>query len=177
MASLLPRTVRRAVAAAILTVCGHLLPQAADAASCARRATAKTDILGVMNDLFAALRTDSKQRFEQVTAPGLYAYDNGMRLTGPAMLELIKKGHAAGKQWVWSVTDPEVHVSCNLAWITYVNLGSVGDASGSHPQTWLESAILEYSHGRWRIRFVHSTRVPNKTWRTAKHLLVAPPLI
>jgi hypothetical protein len=48
----------------------------------------------------------------------------------------------------------------DLAWITYVNRGSVGDAAGVTPVTWLESAVLRHDGRRWRIRFFHSTRVP-----------------
>jgi hypothetical protein len=143
----------------MLIVCGNPLSQAVAAASaCAPVATAKTDIVGVMDDMITAFRTDNQERFQQVTAPDFYAYDGGMRFTGPALLDLIKQGHASGKRWMWSVTVPEVHVTCNLAWITYVNQGSVEDTSGRQALTWLESAILEYSNTRWRIRFLHSTR-------------------
>ena len=165
MSSSLTRTVRPGITAGILilTVCGGLLSQAAAAAPCAPAATAKADILGVMDDLFAALRADDQERFQKITAPDFYAYDGGMRLAGSALMDVIKKGHASGMRWEWSVTDPEVHVTCNLAWITYVNQGSVETSSGRQAQTWLESAILEYSGARWRIRFAHSTRVPKQS--------------
>jgi hypothetical protein len=122
-----------------------------------------------MDDMFAALRTDNQERLQQLTSPDFYAYDGGMRFTGPAMIDFIKQGHASGKRWVWSITDPEVHVTCNLAWITYVNQGSVEDASGRQALTWLESAIMEYSNARWHIRFIHSTRAPKPTssWKPA----------
>jgi hypothetical protein len=63
------------------------------------------------------------------------------------------------------VIEPQVHVSCNLAWITYVNKGAVQDSSGRQDVTWLESAILEsaildYVNGHWLIHFFHSTRAP-----------------
>jgi hypothetical protein len=156
---LFARAVRPEIAAGVLMVCGGLLPHAATAVSaCAPAATAKADILGVMDDLFMAFRTDSPERLQQVTTPDFYAYDGGMRLTGPALMDVIMKGHASGKRWMWSVTDPDVHVACNLAWIAYVNQGSLEDTSGRQALTWLESAILEYSNARWRIRFLHSTR-------------------
>jgi hypothetical protein len=79
------------------------------------------------------------------------------------MIDFIKQGHASGKRWVWSTTDPEVHVACNLSWIAYVNQGSVEDTSGRQALTWLESAILEYSNARWHFRFVHSTGAPKPT--------------
>jgi len=113
-----------------------------------------------MQDMFAALRAEDLNRFQKIAAPNFYVYDGGARFTGPALVDLIKSGHASGKRYDWSVTEPEVHVACNLAWITYVNQGSVEDASGRQAVTWLESAVLEYANTRWRIRFAHSTRVP-----------------
>jgi hypothetical protein len=147
-----------------LGVSATLLPPTATAASvCAPASSASTAVVGVVSDMFEALRTDSLDRLRQVTSAGFYAYDGGMRFTAPAMIDFIKKGHASGKRWVWSITDPEVHVACNLAWMTYVNQGAVEDASGRQPLTWLESAVLEYSDGRWQIQFVHSTRAAKPT--------------
>jgi hypothetical protein len=149
----------------MLIVFGNSLPQTASAASrCAPAATAQSDVVGVMRNMFAAMRVDDLKRFQEIAAPDLYAYDGGKRFNGPASLvDLIKSLHASGKRYEWSVTEPEVHVACNLAWITYVNQGSVEDASGRQAVTWLESAVLEYSNARWRIRFIHSTRAPKAT--------------
>jgi ketosteroid isomerase-like protein len=113
-----------------------------------------------MQDLFAALRAHDLQRFQEITGPDFYAYDAGLRFTGPAFMELLDKAQASGKHHEWSVTNPEVHVACNLAWITYVNQGAVEDSSGRQAVTWLESGILGYANGQWRIRFAHSTRAP-----------------
>jgi hypothetical protein len=48
----------------------------------------------------------------------------------------------------------------DVAWITYVNEGSVKDASATKNVTWLESAFLRKENQNWRIEFFHSTRVP-----------------
>jgi len=71
-------------------------------------------------------------------------------------MAFIKSQHAAGK----NVTEPDVHISGNTAWIAYVNKGSITDASGTTNQKWLESAFLEKQAGNWKIIFMHSTRVP-----------------
>jgi hypothetical protein len=96
-----------------------------------------------------------------ITTPDFYAYDGGKRFTAQTLMELIKKLHAAGKHYEWNVMDPEVHIACNLAWVTYVNQGSIEDAAGHQDMTWLESVRLEYANGQWRARFFHSTRVPS----------------
>jgi hypothetical protein len=113
--------------------------------------------------MFAAMRADDLKRFQEITAPNFYAYDAGIRFTGPALMDFIKSAHASGKRYDWSVTQPEVHVACNLALITYVNQGYVEDGSGRQAVTWLESAVLEYASARWRIRFIHSTRAAKAT--------------
>jgi ketosteroid isomerase-like protein len=58
----------------------------------------------------------------------------------------------------WNVTQPEVHVAGNVAWITYINKGSVKRPEGTVQVTWLESMMLEKKGGKWRIHFVHSTK-------------------
>jgi hypothetical protein len=35
---------------------------------------------------------------------------------GEAMMGLIKALHAAGKRYEWSVTEPDVHISGDIAW-------------------------------------------------------------
>jgi hypothetical protein len=75
-------------------------------------------------------------------------------------MNLIKAAHDAGKRYEWKVTEPEVHLLCNDAWITYVNRGSLQDESGTKNLSWLESAFLHKEAGVWKIQFFHSTRVP-----------------
>jgi hypothetical protein len=77
-------------------------------------------------------------------------------------MALIKQLHAAGKRYEWNVTQPDVHISGNTAWIAYVNQGSLSDASSTMDQTWLESAFLQKQEGVWKIVFMHSTRVPKR---------------
>jgi hypothetical protein len=164
MTSLPARSVRTGIVVGTLMVFGISLPQAASAASrCAPVTTAQSDVVGVMQKFFAAMRADDLKRFQEIAVPNFYAYDGGKRFTGPALVDFIKGAHANGKRYEWSVTEPEVHVACNLAWITYVNQGYVEDASGRQALTWLESAVLEYAGASWRIRFIHSTRAPKAT--------------
>jgi hypothetical protein len=87
-------------------------------------------------------------------------FDGGARFSADAILALIKAQYAAGKRFEWNVTQPDIHISGNTAWIAYVNDGSIADASGRVSQQWLESGFLEKQGGVWKIRFMHSTRVP-----------------
>jgi len=83
-------------------------------------------------------------------------------MSGDELMGFVMDGHAAGKVYVWKVTQPQVHVDGETAWITCVNLGSLQDETGKKGLSWLESAVLRRSSGVWRIHFFHSTRVPSE---------------
>ena len=84
----------------------------------------------------------------------------GARLDGDAIMTLMKAQHAKGRGYEWNVTEPDVHVIGDTAWIAYVNKGAVKDVSGTKAESWLESAFLEKRGEVWKIVFMHSTRVP-----------------
>src|ERR1700704_2969348 len=88
-------------------------------------------------------RADDVAKFDSVIAPEFYIYDGGVRFNGDAVMAVIKALHAAGKRYEWNVTEPDVHISGDTAWIAYVNEGSITDASGTVKQKWLESAFLQ----------------------------------
>jgi ketosteroid isomerase-like protein len=117
-------------------------------------------IVDTVNTIFIAARADDAAKFDTVLAPGFYIFDGGKRFDGDAVMTFIKALHAAGKRYDWNVTEPDVHISGNSAWIAYVNQGSITDASGTTKQSWLESAFLQKEKGVWKIVFMHSTRVP-----------------
>jgi len=126
-----------------------------------KRLTAdQTQIVNTVSTIFTAARMDDVAKFDSVIASDFYIYDGGVRFNGDAVMALIKALHAAGKRYEWNVTEPDVHISGNTAWIAYVNKGSITDASGTVSQKWLESAFLQKQSGIWKIVFMHSTRVP-----------------
>jgi ketosteroid isomerase-like protein len=120
----------------------------------------QTQIVDTVSTIFTAARTDDVAKFDSVIASDFYIYDGGARFNGDAVMNVIKALHAKGKRFEWNVTEPDVHISGTMAWIAYVNKGSITDASGTVNQNWLESAFLRKQAGSWKIVFMHSTRVP-----------------
>ncbi|MFN2604422.1 MAG: DUF4440 domain-containing protein, partial [Gemmatimonadaceae bacterium] len=112
----------------------------------------EAQVTEAIRSFFAAATADDLDRLHAVTAPNFYAFDAGGRFTRDALMDLIKAAHAAGKVYVWTVNEPEVHISGDVAWITYVNRGSIKDASGTKDLSWLESAVLRKEKGDWRIQ-------------------------
>jgi ketosteroid isomerase-like protein len=121
-------------------------------------AASKTEVTETVRSMFAALAANDAEKFRAALTPDFYAFDVGKRFTGDALLELIKTAQAAGTVYVWTVNDADVHISGDIAWIAYINRGSIKDASGTENVTWLESAVLQRDKGTWRVRFLHSTR-------------------
>jgi ketosteroid isomerase-like protein len=126
--------------------------------STAAPAAEEIRVVDTVKAVFAAAVADDLGKFHAVTTKDFYAYDNGMRFDGDALMQAIQKQHAAGYVYEWNVTQPEVHVAGNVAWITYINKGSVKRPEGTVQVTWLESMMLEKKGGKWRIHFVHSTK-------------------
>ena len=111
-----------------------------------------------MRDMYAALMVDDEARLQSILMPDFYSYDGGKAFDGPGLGNLVKDAHKAGKTFVWTVAEPKVQLHCDWAWIAYVNRGSIADASAPKPVTWLETAVLRYDAGRWRIALFHSSR-------------------
>ena len=123
----------------------------------------QTQIADTVSTIFIAARADDVAKFDSVIASDFYIFDGGARFNGNSIMSLIKAQHVAGKRYEWNVTEPDVHISGDTAWIAYINKGSITDASGTINQNWLESAFLQKQAGVWKIVFMHSTRVPMTT--------------
>ena len=122
--------------------------------------TDQMQIVSTVSMIFTAARSDDVAMFNSLIASDFYIYDGGVRFNGDAIMAFIKAQHDAGKRYEWNVTEPDVHINGNTAWISYVNRGSITDASGTMKQQWLESAFLQKQGDMWKIVFMHSTRVP-----------------
>ena len=123
-------------------------------------ASRDAQVTEVVRSMFTALAAEDIPKLRAVIAPDFYAFEAGGRITGDALIDLMKKAHAAGKVYTWTVNEPEVHIDGSTAWVTYVNRGSIKDGAETKNVSWLESVILRKEKDSWRIQFLHSTRVP-----------------
>src|SRR4051794_34007492 len=140
-----------------------LLTSTIGAAASVQSTASSTDEIQVtetVRSMFAALSAEDIPKLRSLIAPNFYAFEAGGRITGDALIDLMKKAHAAGKVYVWTINEPEVHIDGSMAWVTYINRGSIKDASETKNVSWLESAVLRKEKDNWRIQFLHSTRVP-----------------
>jgi ketosteroid isomerase-like protein len=124
--------------------------------------TQEQEVINTVSTVFTAAATDDTAKFDSIIAPGFYLFDGGLRFSGDSIMAFIKAQQAAGRHYEWKLTEPDVHISGDSAWVAYVNKGSITDASGPMQVKWLESAFLQKEAGNWKIVFMHSTRVPQK---------------
>jgi hypothetical protein len=152
------------IAAALLSLA--LLPSNLSAQTCNTTDADRTAVADTLRTFYAAAAVDDFAKIHTVTAPTFYAFDNGQQFPSvDALLNLVKSYQDHGAKFVWNLTNPEVTLHCNDAWITYLNDGSVQlpNTTAPTPTQWLESAVLERQNGSWKILFFHSTRVPPLT--------------
>jgi len=145
-------------------LCVGLVPAAkAQSAGCPVSKTDEAAVVDTVRTMYAAATVDDMAKLHAVFAPGAYMFDGGVRYDSvDALMQLIHDYRAKGAKFVWNVTQPDVHVHCNEAWVAFVNDGSIAmpGAAAATPQKWLESANMEKRDGVWKIVFFESTRVP-----------------
>jgi ketosteroid isomerase-like protein len=152
----------------VFTLILSLAAHAAIPASAAKTSVQATqpaganEVADTLRAMYAAAQRDDLDAFHAVVTPGFYAFDTGQRFDGDALMRLIIDLHGKGAKAVWTVTEPDVHISGDHAWIAYTNVGSLqmSPTAPVVPMKWLESAVLERQSGRWKIAFFHSTSVP-----------------
>jgi hypothetical protein len=128
------------------------------APACAPPGAAK-DVDGAVRGWFAAFAREDYAAGYALQTPGFYAYDSGKRFNGTELGDLLRTAKAAGTRVEWNLHDMDVHVACDQAWAAWINTGAGGKAGAMQPVTWLESMVLRYADGRWRVEFLHSDRV------------------
>jgi len=117
-------------------------------------------VIDAIRQMYAAAKVDDLSAFHAVTLPSFYSFEGGKRVSGDELMAMMKAFHAAGRKYTWNVTSPSVNINGTHAWITYINRGTMTDASGTTNLTWVESANLVKDGDTWKIDFFHSTRSP-----------------
>ncbi len=135
------------------------LAASAAAASAAPCAPAGADPVDAVRRMYAAATAGDRARTIAAFTPDGYLFDGGARFTPEGITDLILKVEASGVSPRWTIEGPDSHTACDLAWATWTNRGTFTSAKGAEPRVWLESAVLVWSDGVWKIRFFQSTPV------------------
>lgn len=138
-----------------LSGCAHI-----DQQTCPDSPAELAKIDGTVRSFFHGLRKEDADAFKRLTTSSFYSFDVGKRFVGTELMGVVRDAHARGVQLNWKVGQIDTHLSCNMAWAAWENVGSAGVPPRVEPVRWLESAVLVRQDGEWKIDFFHSTRAP-----------------
>ena len=133
------------------------MPVCAWAAPCAP-ATAPRPIETV-RAFYAAAMAGDKAALNGTFGQDFHAIDGGRPYTAAefgGLLDYLKANHLT---MTWTVNAPQETVACDVAWANWDNRGTVTDANGTKPLEWLESAVLRWQDGAWKMAFFHSSKL------------------
>ena len=120
------------------------------------------EMIATIERVFAAIGDDDQIALKEILCGDFHAFENGVPMTGRELLEIMSKYHAQGRRYQWSVNSPQVELHGNLGVVVYVNRGSITKTPGSEPvpMAWLETVLFRRQESRWRLAFLHSSRMP-----------------
>ena len=120
------------------------------------------DLVETIERAFGAIGEDDQMALKEIFSEDFYAFENGISMTGPELFELMSRYRAQGRRYQWSVNSPQIEVQGSLGVVVYVNRGFIIETPGSDPipMSWLETVVLRRQESRWRLAFLHSTRIP-----------------
>jgi hypothetical protein len=134
-----PHPLRVATLAALLV---------ASATSPVQAQTQDSVVAGRITTFFHALGAGDSAELRRTVTTDFYLFEHA-RWSLDTLLRLMPAVH--GRHW--SPDHMQVTIAKPLAYVTYEN------HSDGAPIYWLESAVLRQSGGKWRIAFMHSTRM------------------
>jgi len=139
-----------------------LMLNAAEAAEGDRLNAEAQEMIATIERAFVAIGDNDQARLKEILCEDFHAFENGIPMTGRELVEAMSRYHAEGRRYRWSVNSPQIEVQGSLGVVVYVNRGSIAEAQDSEPtpMSWLESVVLRCQESRWRLAFLHSTRMP-----------------
>jgi len=147
----------RSIAACALTLT-FAVPAGAEAPDCPDPAVARAQVEHTIHAFFDALRLQDKAPLRGLVTQTFYAFDVGKRFPGTTLGDIVSDALDVGIEINWNLGPMDTEIRCDVAWSQWENTGSVGSPPDPAPVRWLESAVLIYVDGRWKLDFFHSQR-------------------
>ncbi len=107
-------------------------------------------IESIADDFFIALGTGDTTLMQQILSDNFQMFEHDEIWNVDSLLSLMP--NTIGRKW--SIEDLEISQSDDLVHIYYFNnsINPIG-------RSWYESMLLTPSEGRWKIKFMHSTKL------------------
>jgi hypothetical protein len=113
-------------------------------------------VAATVQQMYKAMAAGDAAKSRTFFSQEFYILDSGSLYTTDGLIFAVEQSQKSGKSYTWTVSEPRVHFACDSAWMSHVNRGTVTTSGRETPVDWLESAILHWRNGRWKIDFMTS---------------------
>lgn len=110
----------------------------------------------VMTAFYDALHRQDSGAWNALVTPDFVAFDAGLCFRGNQLLHAVGRALAAGRLGSWKLGPMKVRIRGDWAFVTYINHALSSDLDHG---AWQESALLQCTRGKWRLKFLHSSEM------------------
>jgi ketosteroid isomerase-like protein len=116
----------------------------------------------VLINLFEALSENNLTEMQKFMTPDIKILEHGLIWNMDTLVAITAKPRPANFKRVNTIDFFQTEVHGDFAFVSYNNKADISSSAGKRNVTWLESAVLVRSGGKWRVKLLHSTRVSVK---------------
>lgn len=111
-------------------------------------------------DFFEGLSENDLDRMRQCVSEDFTILEHGVIWTMDTIVALAKKPRPSGFKRLNEFDFFQTETSKDMAFVSYHNRAEIRTPGQTRTVKWLESAVLVRDGKRWKIKMLHSTRLP-----------------
>lgn len=113
----------------------------------------------VIRDYFTAISNNDQMAADAVCTADYMLLEHGMYWNNDSLFMMAGPMFDQGATIAYRFENFETTIDGNTAWTYYDNYGLMTVGGQEIPLHWLESAVMEYDDGHWKMALLHSTRI------------------
>jgi hypothetical protein len=131
---------------------------------CSQKECKKADpkeIDQIIVDYFKAISDNEFDKLYKLSTSDFILYENGVIWNNDSLIQAVKKrlSLTPDSKTTYRFENFNTKVDCNSARTDYLNIGKRELRDTTFTIRWLESATFVKEDGKWKLEFLHSTRL------------------
>ncbi len=131
---------------------------------CSQKECRKDDpniINKIIVDYFNAISGKDYERLFELSTSDFVLFENGAIWNNDSLIQAVKKKYMLmpDSKMSYRFENFDTKVDCNSARSVYLNIGTRVLPDTTIYYNWLESATFTKEAGKWKLEFLHSTRL------------------
>lgn len=120
--------------------------------------TEKPVVMAALDAFFTSLGAGDRAGFQSSVSEDFTLYEDGSVWGADKIFTVVNDIEPWRRRW--TLSQPRIEIDDGIAAVSYRNTLRAEKDSVVRVKEWLESAVLEKSDDGWRVKFIHSTTVP-----------------